>query len=237
MLAPSLRSSSAQLETAAALERASASPAMAAALVEGLIRTDVLKHAYAKLGVTSRVELARSRCGADVRLPTVSPDTIAQIQYTSGITGLSKGVLIHHRGLTNAARLRAHGLGATWRVLAQPQPAFPRLGLGIHDPWASPAARRHPASGRTQALGAVGEVLVRTGPGHAGRAVPLCSAAVAGRAALAIPRAWRAGLEGGLSLTAGQRHEREPMRRPRSRAPGRQVAHASPRRCNWDSAT
>jgi pimeloyl-ACP methyl ester carboxylesterase/DNA-binding CsgD family transcriptional regulator len=41
MLAPSLRSSSAQLETAAALERASASPAMAAALVEAMIRTDV----------------------------------------------------------------------------------------------------------------------------------------------------------------------------------------------------
>jgi pimeloyl-ACP methyl ester carboxylesterase/DNA-binding CsgD family transcriptional regulator len=41
MLAPSLRSSSAQLQTAAALERASASPAMAAALVEAVIRTDV----------------------------------------------------------------------------------------------------------------------------------------------------------------------------------------------------
>jgi pimeloyl-ACP methyl ester carboxylesterase/DNA-binding CsgD family transcriptional regulator len=41
MLAPTLRSSSAQLETAAALERASASPAMAAALVEAVIRTDV----------------------------------------------------------------------------------------------------------------------------------------------------------------------------------------------------
>jgi pimeloyl-ACP methyl ester carboxylesterase/DNA-binding CsgD family transcriptional regulator len=41
MLAPSLRSSSVQLQTAAALERASASPAMAAALVEAVIRTDV----------------------------------------------------------------------------------------------------------------------------------------------------------------------------------------------------
>jgi len=41
MLAPSLRPSSAQRETAAALERASASPAMAAALVEAVIRTDV----------------------------------------------------------------------------------------------------------------------------------------------------------------------------------------------------
>jgi pimeloyl-ACP methyl ester carboxylesterase/DNA-binding CsgD family transcriptional regulator len=41
MLAPSLLPSSAQRETAAALERASASPAMAAALVEAVIRTDV----------------------------------------------------------------------------------------------------------------------------------------------------------------------------------------------------
>jgi pimeloyl-ACP methyl ester carboxylesterase/DNA-binding CsgD family transcriptional regulator len=41
MLAPSLAPSSAQRETAAALERASASPAMAAALVEAVIGTDV----------------------------------------------------------------------------------------------------------------------------------------------------------------------------------------------------
>ena len=41
MLAPSLLASSAQRETAAALERASASPALAAALVEAVIRTDV----------------------------------------------------------------------------------------------------------------------------------------------------------------------------------------------------
>jgi pimeloyl-ACP methyl ester carboxylesterase/DNA-binding CsgD family transcriptional regulator len=41
MLAPSLLPSSTQRETAAALERASASPAMAAALVEAVIRTDV----------------------------------------------------------------------------------------------------------------------------------------------------------------------------------------------------
>jgi pimeloyl-ACP methyl ester carboxylesterase/DNA-binding CsgD family transcriptional regulator len=41
MLAPSLLPSATQRETAAALERASASPAMAAALVEAVIRTDV----------------------------------------------------------------------------------------------------------------------------------------------------------------------------------------------------
>jgi pimeloyl-ACP methyl ester carboxylesterase len=41
MLAPSLLPSATQLETAAALERAAASPGMAAALVEAVIRTDV----------------------------------------------------------------------------------------------------------------------------------------------------------------------------------------------------
>ncbi len=41
MLAPSLLPSATQRETAAALERASASPAMAASLVEAVIRTDV----------------------------------------------------------------------------------------------------------------------------------------------------------------------------------------------------
>jgi pimeloyl-ACP methyl ester carboxylesterase len=41
MLAPSLLSAAGQVEAAAALERAAASPAMAAALVEALVRTDV----------------------------------------------------------------------------------------------------------------------------------------------------------------------------------------------------
>jgi fatty-acyl-CoA synthase len=48
--------------------------------------------------------------GADVRLPAVSPGAIAQIQYTSGTTGLPKGALLHHRGLTNTARLWAESL-------------------------------------------------------------------------------------------------------------------------------
>ena len=41
MLAPSLLPSAGQLEAAAALERATASPAMASALVEALVRTDI----------------------------------------------------------------------------------------------------------------------------------------------------------------------------------------------------
>jgi acyl-CoA synthetase (AMP-forming)/AMP-acid ligase II len=70
--------------------------------------------------------------GADVRLPATSPDAIAQIQYTSGTTGLPKGVQIRHRGLTNAARLWAHGLGARpgegW---LNPNPLFHVSGSGF----------------------------------------------------------------------------------------------------------
>lgn len=38
-------------------------------------------------------------------LPLVNPRDPAQIQYTSGTTGFPKGVVLHHHGLTNNARL------------------------------------------------------------------------------------------------------------------------------------
>ena len=44
-------------------------------------------------------------------LPEVSPDDIAQIQYTSGTTGFPKGAELHHRGLTNNARFYTGRLG------------------------------------------------------------------------------------------------------------------------------
>lgn len=48
---------------------------------------------------------------SDRTLPEVSPDDIAQIQYTSGTTGAPKGALLTHRSVTNNGRLVGLGLG------------------------------------------------------------------------------------------------------------------------------
>jgi fatty-acyl-CoA synthase len=62
-------------------------------------------------------------------LPPAAPDAIAQIQYTSGTTGFPKGALLHHRGLTNNARLFAQRLGATPDdVWVNPMPLFHTAG-------------------------------------------------------------------------------------------------------------
>ena len=67
-----------------------------------------LREAISLLNWDTFLESARP----DQPLPQVSPDDIVQIQYTSGTTGFPKGALLHHRGLTNNARLFARRLGA-----------------------------------------------------------------------------------------------------------------------------
>jgi fatty-acyl-CoA synthase len=47
------------------------------------------------------------------RLPEVRPEDPAQIQYTSGTTGFPKGAVLHHRGITNNARLSAQRLSTS----------------------------------------------------------------------------------------------------------------------------
>jgi len=58
-------------------------------------------------------------------LPEVSPDDIAQIQYTSGTTGFPKGAELHHRGLTNNARFFARRLDLRpGEAYVNPMPLF-----------------------------------------------------------------------------------------------------------------
>jgi fatty-acyl-CoA synthase len=59
------------------------------------------------------------------RFPVVTPDDIAQIQYTSGTTGFPKGAMLHHRGITNNARFSLKRRdAATASVSANPMPLF-----------------------------------------------------------------------------------------------------------------
>ena len=65
-------------------------------------------------------------------LPDVSPDDPVQIQYTSGTTGFPKGALLHHRGLTNNARLVLGGLGLEpGEAYVNPFPLFHTAGCGL----------------------------------------------------------------------------------------------------------
>ncbi len=65
-------------------------------------------------------------------LPEVSPDDIAQIQYTSGTTGFPKGAELHHRGLTNNARFFATRTGLQpGDTYVNPMPLFHTAGCGM----------------------------------------------------------------------------------------------------------
>jgi fatty-acyl-CoA synthase len=69
---------------------------------------------------------------AQALLPEVSPEDIAQIQYTSGTTGFPKGAELHHRGLTNNARFYADRIGMQpGEVCVNPMPLFHTAGCGM----------------------------------------------------------------------------------------------------------
>jgi fatty-acyl-CoA synthase len=58
-------------------------------------------------------------------LPEVTPDDAAALLYTSGTTGFPKGALLHHRGVTNDARLVTSRFGINpGEVQVSPMPLF-----------------------------------------------------------------------------------------------------------------
>lgn len=65
-------------------------------------------------------------------LPSVCPEDIAQIQYTSGTTGFPKGACLRHVGLANNARLYAEAIGArAGDIWINAMPMFHTAGCGL----------------------------------------------------------------------------------------------------------
>jgi fatty-acyl-CoA synthase len=70
--------------------------------------------------------------GSGASLPDVSPDDAVQIQYTSGTTGFPKGVVLHHRGITNNARFSMAQMGLRpGDTFLNPMPLFHTAGCGL----------------------------------------------------------------------------------------------------------
>ena len=69
---------------------------------------------------------------ASAPLPSVGPLEPAQIQYTSGTTGFPKGVVLHHRGITNNARFSNAVMGLeSGDTLINVMPLFHTAGCGL----------------------------------------------------------------------------------------------------------
>lgn len=109
---------------------------------------DVAGNPVADLAVEAAVRLPAlgevRRCGAGWRaavdlvepsgLPEVDPESLAQVQFTSGTTGRAKGVRITHSGMVTTGRAFADRLGPTaGRVWVNPMPLFHTAGnvLGV----------------------------------------------------------------------------------------------------------
>jgi fatty-acyl-CoA synthase len=66
------------------------------------------------------------------QLPHVKRDDVAQIQYTSGTTGIPKGARLTHRSLANNGRIYARTIGAgEMDVWVNPMPMFHTAGCGL----------------------------------------------------------------------------------------------------------
>ena len=106
---------------------------------------------------------------AAAALPEVSPDDVAQIQYTSGTTGFPKGAELHHRGLTNNARFWAGADGtAAGRGVREPDAAVPHgrlrhggAGRGTEPGGTRPGAGLRPGPGAGADRSRAGGVLRR----------------------------------------------------------------------------
>ncbi len=84
-----------------------------------------------RVGADWRAALPRATPGA---LPVVDPESLAQVQLTSGTTGRAKGVRITHAGMLATAHAFADRLGPTaGRVWCNPMPLFHTAGnvLGV----------------------------------------------------------------------------------------------------------
>lgn len=68
------------------------------------------------------------RATPEIELPPVAPDAPAQIQYTSGTTGMPKGALLRHRALVTNASYVAARAGLDANTLISPMPLFHTAG-------------------------------------------------------------------------------------------------------------
>jgi fatty-acyl-CoA synthase/long-chain acyl-CoA synthetase len=68
------------------------------------------------------------RATTEIELPSVDPRSSAQIQYTSGTTGVPKGALLRHSALVTNASYVAARAGLDSSVLVSPMPLFHTAG-------------------------------------------------------------------------------------------------------------
>lgn len=100
------------------------------------IRVVVVRGAGA--GALSYAELVRLGRGRSLRLPLARPDAIKMLMYTSGTTGLAKGVLHTHRSAAYATWIRSRLGPSTGRdVMFMPSPVTHATGylIGLELPF------------------------------------------------------------------------------------------------------